>query len=809
MKKQQIYHAFYLFMSFLLFSLFPEEGYSNPGIVQIIPEIERMDLTQYLSVHRDKSGTVKITDIISSTSSQKFSPLEGKSSFGYSTDAFWFKLTAENSSDNPISWFIEYPYAVVDHFEFFHPTESGFKRYVGGDSHHFSKRPVDHRTMVIPIDLPPGIHTFYFKIKSKGSIVAPLTGWGQETFKRHKQLDSALNWLYYGIMLSTAIYCLFVFASAKESIFLFLAVFVFATAMLSMAHTGMALQYFWPESTLWANICHPLFGIIGIWGVLLFTRSFLNTSYHIPGFDKILNGIAWFSIVMGIICFFLPYRVATQTMLLLTGLSGLCMITSGLFLMARGLRQARFYLLAWTPFLVIAILMVLKSFGFLENSLMTDSMVQISTVFLTIILSFGLMDKITAFQRDREKVLGKLHYSEKQFRLLSENVKDIIWIMDLNTMKLVYITPSVKDMMGYTPHEAKQFSLKEILPPESIKKAWRIIQLGTDNGLTEPNEKLNNSIIEMECYNKAKKLFWTETTITVTKDLFGKPIQVIGSTRDISERKQTEKEKKALESQLNQSGKLEAIGTLAGGIAHDMNNILAAILGYTELSIKNIDSKSRMHHRLSRVIKACHRARELVSQILTFSRQDGPDSQKNRIVKIHLIVKEALKLIRATLPSTITIRQDITDKTLKINADPTQVHQIIMNLCSNAGYAMTKKGGILSVSIEKIILDYDMAEKYLNLSPGEYARLTVNDTGQGMEEKFLERIFEPFFTTKPVGEGTGMGLSMVHGIVKKIGGDIFVSSEINKGSTFHVFFPLTVDTLTESPSHKTDIPAGE
>jgi PAS domain S-box-containing protein len=793
------------FLIGLTFYLFIGPVSSSQNIIQITPDIDRISLSDSLSFYQDDPGKLGITDVVSPKIDSQFLPLRGKSSFGYSTAAFWFRFTARNPTANPISWYLEYPYAAVDHFEFFHPVDSGYKRYLGGDTHDFAQRPVNFRTLVMPIDLPPGDHTFYFKLQSKGTIVADVTAWGRPAFDRHKNFDTAFNWLYYGAMLVTSVYCLFGFISMRVPAFFFLGLFVSGTALFTMVHTGMAFQYLWPTSPWWINLCHPLSGILGLLGGLPFTQSFLNTQKHLPIFDRVLTALAVVSLVFGLVSFLLPYHLVTQAMVVLIGLSILAMISCGLLSLFKKVRQAGFYLLAWSPFITSAGLMVLKSFGFLENNLLTDSMVQISAAFVAILLSFGLMDKINAFRKDREKVLGQLHRSEAQYRVLAENVKDVIWILDLKSIKLIYITPSVEDMMGFTPREAELFSFDKMLPPKSAKKAWKAIKEGPGNKFSEFGKNRHALTIELECYNKAKQIFWTETTLTFTKDTSGSPVEMIGVSRDITQRIEGEKEKKALEFQLHQSGKLEAIGTLAGGIAHDMNNIVGAIMGYAELSLYEADKNSRMYHRLNQVVKACHRAKDLVSQILTFSRQD---IQEIRSVKIHLIVKEVLKLIRASLPTTITIKQNIPRQGLRINADPTQIHQIIMNLCSNAGYAMVEKGGILTVCVEKMVLDSRTGKKYPGLLPGDYVLLTVGDTGQGMEKKVMNRIFEPFFTTKPVGTGTGMGLAMVHGIIKKLAGGIFVDSKPCVGTTFYVFFPRAIDPPRRKAVRETIIPLG-
>jgi PAS domain S-box-containing protein len=253
-----------------------------------------------------------------------------------------------------------------------------------------------------------------------------------------------------------------------------------------------------------------------------------------------------------------------------------------------------------------------------------------------------------------------------------------------------------------------------------------------------------------------------------------------------------EKEKEKLTAQLRQAQKMEAIGTLAGGIAHDFNNILSAILGYAELASFGIGENDKVKYYLEQSMLAASRAKDLVQQILTFSRQT---KQELKPLNIKPIVKEGLKFLRASLPSTIEIREDIEEELGTIEADSTQVHQVLMNLCTNAAHAMEKNGGALEVSLSKLDIKGETSSAAQEIEPGSYVRLRVTDTGHGMHPEILERIFDPYYTTKEGGKGTGLGLAVVHGIVKSYGGAITVSSEVGKGSTFDIYFPRigTVD----------------
>jgi len=243
-------------------------------------------------------------------------------------------------------------------------------------------------------------------------------------------------------------------------------------------------------------------------------------------------------------------------------------------------------------------------------------------------------------------------------------------------------------------------------------------------------------------------------------------------------------EVRRMERQLRQAQKMEAIGTLAGGIAHDFNNILFPIMGYAEMAKEETGVGASLRDYLEEILKASHRAKDLVNQILSFSRET---SHENRPIRIQPIVREALKLLRASLPSTIEIRQEIDKESGAVMGDPTSIHQIVMNLCNNAYHAMREKGGVMEVRLTS----FDMNEFLgaMHLSPGKYLRLSISDTGHGMDSFVKEKIFEPYFTTKRVGEGTGMGLFVVHGIVKGLSGDIRVYSEPNVGTTFHIYIP--------------------
>lgn len=268
---------------------------------------------------------------------------------------------------------------------------------------------------------------------------------------------------------------------------------------------------------------------------------------------------------------------------------------------------------------------------------------------------------------------------------------------------------------------------------------------------------------------------------------------------DLTDRIKAENEKLALEKQLRVTQKLEAIGTLAGGIAHDFNNILSVIFANMELAKIMLPRESRIQKYLDKTLYAANRAKDMTKQILDFCRQR---EYEPILFSIKSVISEAAKMLKELTPSNIEVKLQINSKKSIIKGDPTQIHQVLMNLGTNAVYALKDKGGMIEIILEDVsITDYDEVVTFLGLSPGQYVKLTVRDNGPGIDREIISRIFDPFFTTKPIGEGTGLGLSVVHGIVHGHGGTVRVDSDIGKGTSFYCYFPV----LAESDDRREDL----
>jgi len=422
---------------------------------------------------------------------------------------------------------------------------------------------------------------------------------------------------------------------------------------------------------------------------------------------------------------------------------------------------------------------------------------QLKTVFIQISPLPGTRRSIASITdiSARKKTEEALKISEEKYRNILESIEEGYYETNLKG-SFTFLNESMSRIFGIAKERLLGMNFRTYLDEANARKIYNIFH--------DVYKSFRPRRLTGELARKDSQRLTVEASVNLILDSGNSPIGFRGVVRDISEQKTVEKERKRLQLQLQQAQKMEAIGTLAGGIAHDFNNILSAIMGYSELAQADVPAGSMVANSLAKIHLAGERARDLVKQILTFSRQA---EQELKPLPINPIVKEALKLLRASLPSTIHIDQQITSEAM-VMADPTQIHQIMMNLCTNASHAMEEKGGTLTVDLVETNLSADQARRIPDLMSGRYLKLGVRDTGQGMSEAVRQRIFDPFFTTKEHGKGTGMGLSVVHGIVKTHRGAISVESRPAEGSTFSIYLPIIEGEKIEKVHPLTPIPRG-
>ncbi|GJL62728.1 MAG: hypothetical protein NPIRA04_13820 [Nitrospirales bacterium] len=393
-----------------------------------------------------------------------------------------------------------------------------------------------------------------------------------------------------------------------------------------------------------------------------------------------------------------------------------------------------------------------------------------------------LEKKLVELERETtERKRGETRQSEL-LRMLEASLNEL-YVFHFESLRFIEVNSGAQENLGYSIEELSRLTPLDLMiefTPDSFDKLLSPIRTGGEKRIqfTTIHRRKNGTLYPVEVY--------LERSTSESLPVF------MAIVLDITERKHAEEAFRQTEQKLHQLQKMEALGTLSAGIAHDFNNILGAILGYTELALIKIFPNGDVYQNLQQVLKAGNRAKELVAHILTFSRQVD---QQRIPTELHVVVKEALDLLRATLPSTITIQQSLSTQPGVVLADPTQIHQVLMNLCTNAEHAMRENGGILTVSLDHVEISRHQETMPPELKPGFYHRLSISDTGNGIPPKIQNRIFEPFFTTKRMGEGTGMGLSVVHGIIANHEGAITVESTLGKGTRFDIYLPQTNEVI--------------
>ncbi len=394
----------------------------------------------------------------------------------------------------------------------------------------------------------------------------------------------------------------------------------------------------------------------------------------------------------------------------------------------------------------------------------------------------------------RKKLDQALNKSEKKYREIFNAINEAVLIFAADTMTLLDVNQTMLKMTGFSHEEVINLQAACLSADQAPFTPDNLVDKLTQT------DKASHQVFDWLIRLKNEDKIWVEISLK-RSSLANQPI-IILVARDITKRKQAQKEKEQLEEQLLNAQKMEAIGTLAGGIAHDFNNILTPLIGFAEMVLQNIPEDSPDYERQLAVIKASDRAAELIQQILSINRHT---QVKLQYIKVQPIIEEILKFIRSSIPATIEIKTNIAPDGEGILANPTLIHQIVMNLCINAYHAMEEDGGILKISLANIKLaDGDIPAKS-GLKPRNYLEIEISDTGQGMSAEVQERIFDPYYTTKSLNKGTGLGLSVVHGIVQSLNGYISVSSELETGSTFRLLLPSAgKNELTQTNSISTD-----
>ena len=629
-----------------------------------------------ISVLEDKNKQYSIHDIVLQDMAKQFVPSNEETlSYGFTDSAYWVKFTVVNPYDKPFEWLLETSYPMLDKIQLFIKNNHGFAMRQAGDSGSFNTREVDCRNFVFSLKSEPNTKNSYFvRFSTSSSMNIGLKIWSPEAYMKKLSNEQILLSAFFGSILMMIFYNLLLFISLRVISYLHHVLFMSASTLFLFTLYGLSFQYLWPNSAWWTDNCLPFLIFFCNIFCVTFARSFLNTKKATPRFDKILVAYVILNCILIPLMLFFSYAAAIKTATFLAVLAALLPLTISIKI-AIPMRQARFYLVAWSFLLFGITVYGLKTFGILPSNFITEYSMNTGLFLEMILLSLGIGDQINTIKKER------------------------------------------------------------------ISAQQQVI------------------LVQQQAFEQQQK---------------------------------DAKEREMLEAQMRQSQKMEALAHLAGGIAHDFNNILTTIMGYAELLLMDKDTSMQTEEYLYYIISAGRRAENLILQILTFNKKSitGDSEIQLQPIVIDTAVKEVCNFIKSTIPADIKIEQRIDSNHHQTLTDPTNIHQVVMNLCTNAIHSMEKNGGKLLIKLSNIETE-GMSTTTGQLSLGAYLEIAVTDSGEGIDPEIIDKIFDPYYTTKEHGKGTGLGLSTVHGIVKSYDGEINIMSEKDKGSTFQVYFPAT------------------
>jgi signal transduction histidine kinase len=629
-----------------------------------------------ISILEDKNKQYSIENIMSEDMAKSFIPSNQETlSYGFTDSAYWIKFIVVNPYDKSFKWFLETSYPMLDSIQLFIKNNHGLEMRQAGDSGSFNTREISCRNFVFSLKSEPNTqNTCFVRFSTSSSMNIGLKIWSPEAYMKKISNEQILLSAFFGSILMMIFYNLLLFISLRVISYLHHALFMSASTLFLFTLYGLSFQYLWPNSVWWSDNCLPFLILLCNIFCVTFARSFLSIKKTTPPFDKILIAYVILNCVLIPLLLFFSYAIAIKAATFLAVLAALLPLTISIKL-AIPMRQARFYLVAWSFLLFGITVYGLKTFGILPSNFITEYSMNTGLFLEMILLSLGIGDQINTIKKER------------------------------------------------------------------ISAQQQVI------------------LVQQQAFEQQQE---------------------------------DAKEKELLEAQMRQSQKMEALAHLAGGIAHDFNNILTTITGYAELLLMDGNSAKQKKEYLYYIISAGRRAENLILQILKFNQKgmtENSDIPLQPIV-IDTAVKEVCNFIKSTIPAGIEIEQEIDSNSYQTLTDPTNIHQVVMNLCTNAIHSMEKNGGKLLIRLLTIETD-EICTTTGQLPKGAYLEIAVTDSGEGIDPEIIDKIFDPYYTTKEHGKGTGLGLSTVHGIVKSYGGEINLISEKGKGSTFQVYLPAT------------------
>ncbi len=763
---------------------------------QFTETTKTLDLLPYFEILVDSERSLSIEDVTKPSLSSAFSPATRiGNSFGFSGAAYWvrFSVHLDRSLQDTVLLQLEFP--LVDHVTLYKPDGSGgFYPSTTGDRLPFSSREVSFRNYLFRLPEHRGMtQTYYMRLQTEGSMQIPISLWSSLAIAEQIDHSNLILGAYYGTILLLIVISIPLYFKMRDRLFLYYMAHLCSYVLLQFSLNGFSYQFLWPDSPWFSSrVISALIGLVII-AAILFSGRFLQIQHdNHPYLKRFFTVLLTFSIVCFLLSLFGDYAIAVKLSTFAGALLPLFALTGGIITLRAGHKPARYFIAAWCVFLTGIWVGSMVYFGLLPNNVFTLYSMQIGSSLGVMLLGYALLTRIDRLRVEKEKATNEareylnqlnsgleilvdkrtaqLREREEHLRAVFEAIPDLIWMKDKAG---VYMSCNSKFERFYG---AKQSEIVGKTDFDFVDRTLATFFRGHDKTVIDTGEPSVNEEEVVFADDGHHEILETVKTPMFNAD--GELIGVLGIGRDITERRQAEQA-------LLASQKMEAMGQLTGGIAHDFNNILGIILGNIELLEHQSGLDEKTVRRLAAIKKSSQRAADLTKQLLGFTRHSN-DLQV--VTDINLVITEMDNLIARSVTPEVEVKQELAEDLWLTEIDPGDFQDVLINLVINARDAMPD-GGQLLIQTRNSVLDSEDCAAHQDMTPGEYVVLLISDSGIGIDELHQKKIFEPFFTTKEQGKGTGLGLAMVFGFIRRSGGCIRVDSETGQGTTFSIFLP--------------------